>query len=334
MMFKTPQFWNQKKWINYILWPLSQIWILVSNWKWNRQTPECVSVPVICVGNAVMGGAGKTPTVLALVEILKELGHKPHILSRGYGAYIRDVINVDPSHHTYLQVGDEPLLLARSAPTWAGPNRVLSAKTAINHGATILLMDDGLQNNTLKKDLSFIVVDAIQGFGNRMVFPAGPLRESLSQCAQKAQAMIVIGEWSADVHLDDINLRPFEAVIKPIQRNKVSRVVVFCGMGYPEKFRQTLLELEYDIVDFIIFADHHPYTISDMLHLSKLKEEHDAVLMTTAKDWLRLPQSYRTSVEVLPIELQFIHKNKIAKFIETELEYIKKNKTTVHNNYN
>lgn len=329
-MFKTPQFWNERKWLNYMLWPLSQIWIFVGYVIKRSKVPQSVSVPVICVGNAVMGGAGKTPTVLALVEILKELGYTPHILSRGYGAYIRDVIHVDPTKHTYLQVGDEPLLLARSAPTWAGPNRLLSAQTAIAHGATILLMDDGLQNHTIHKDLSFLVVDVIQGFGNKMVFPAGPLREPLAHCAQKAQAMIVIGDNPPNVLSSKVvSLRPFEASIKTSSTNKSMRVVAFCGMGYPEKFRQTLNDLEYNICEFIIFADHHPYTISDMLYLLKLKDEQNAILITTAKDWLRLPQSYRSSVEVLPIVLEFNNKSSLSKFIDTHLAYVQEKKNNL-----
>ncbi|MES2608406.1 MAG: tetraacyldisaccharide 4'-kinase [Pseudomonadota bacterium] len=315
-MFRTPQFWNKRQWISYLLIPISWIWTRISQWNEGHITPESVSVPVICVGNLVMGGAGKTPTVIALVDLLKKMGHVPHILSRGYGAYIRDTIQVNPNKHNYLQVGDEPLLLANSAPTWAGPDRVQSAKAAILHGATILVMDDGLQNPSLQKDLSFIVVDSIQGIGNGMVFPAGPLREPLESGADRAQAMIVIGNNTSPFEFVD---EQFFAKIKCLKNNvdttKNKSIVAFAGIGYPEKFRHTLKENDYEICQFVEFADHHPYTIHDMIKLIKIAEQYKATLLTTTKDWLRIPNQYRNKVESLPILLNFDEPEKIQKFL-------------------
>ncbi|MES2252658.1 MAG: tetraacyldisaccharide 4'-kinase [Pseudomonadota bacterium] len=327
-MFRAPQFWNKRQWICYVLIPFSWIWTLVSRWNEERVKPESVSVPVICVGNLVMGGAGKTPTVIALVNLLKSMGYVPHIISRGYGAHIRDTILVDPAKHNYLQVGDEPLLLAQAAPTWAGPNRVSSAKIAISRGASVLVMDDGLQNPSLHKDLSFIVIDSIQGIGNGLVFPAGPLREPIESGVDRAQAMIVIGqEKSKFEFISRQFLAKINCLKSELEHNKNKRVVAFAGIGYPDKFRNTLLEKKFEICQFIEFADHHPYTIHDMLKLVKLAEEYNATLLTTTKDWLRVPSHYRKRVESLPIELNFDEPEKIRSFIETVLGQERTQKT-------
>ncbi|MDP3371673.1 MAG: tetraacyldisaccharide 4'-kinase [Candidatus Paracaedibacteraceae bacterium] len=321
-MFRSPRFWDKKQWMSYFLIPLSWLWTRIAKWNEKSMESEEVSVPVICVGNLVMGGAGKTPTVIALVDILKQMGHTPHILSRGYGAYIRNAIQVNPDKHNYLQVGDEPLLLASAATTWAGPNRVQSAKAAILQGATILLMDDGLQNHSLKKDLSFIVVDAIQGIGNGLVFPAGPLREPIESGANRAQAMILIGNDNTS-SLDFKN-HQFTAQITCIkntfEKNHNKRVVAFAGIGYPEKFRNTLEKNGFIVCEFIDYADHHPYTIHDMIKLIKAAEDHEAVLITTSKDWFRIPSHYRNVVETLPIALKFAHPDQICVFIKEALE--------------
>jgi tetraacyldisaccharide 4'-kinase len=326
-MFRAPHFWDKRQWFSYFLVPISWIWTRVSQWNEGNIKSEKVSVPVICVGNLVMGGAGKTPTVIALVNILKNLGHTPHILSRGYGAYIRDAIQVNPNKHNYLQVGDEPLLLAQAAPTWAGPDRVQSAKAAILNGATVLVMDDGLQNPSLQKDLSFIVVDSMQGIGNGMVFPAGPLREPIEYGADRAHAMILIGEGNASFEFID---QQFVAKIachkKNFESEKSKRVVAFAGIGYPEKFRHTLIENEFEICQFVEFGDHYPYTIHDMIKLLKIADQYQATLLTTSKDWLRIPSQYRNSVESLPISLNFDEPETIQDFLMKTIGEVSDNK--------
>jgi tetraacyldisaccharide 4'-kinase len=301
-MLKNPQFWNHTFGISQALRPVSWLYHQASIWRESRITPVKVEIPVICVGNIVMGGAGKTPTVMALVEILKSLGHVPHILSRGYGGYFKDTVLVDPSEHSYLQVGDEPLLLAKVAPTWIGSDRIASAKAARKAGASIVVMDDGLQNPSLFKDFSLIVIDAIQGFGNQLVFPAGPLREPIQKGLKRAQAVVVIGKGN-----------PFKLSIKGqfgarlvcSGPQNLEPVVAFAGIGYPEKFRHSLEQNNYILREFIAFADHHPYTITDMQRLFKIAEHHESKLITTSKDLLRIPPDYRSQVNFLPIQLQF-----------------------------
>jgi tetraacyldisaccharide 4'-kinase len=219
-------------------------------------------------------------------------------------------------------VGDEPLLLAKSAPTWAGPNRVLSAEKAIESGASILVLDDGLQNHTLVKDINFLVVDEIQGLGNGMIFPAGPLREPLEKALERIDAVIVIGDESPVVAP---NKPLFHAKLQATKRDIGQHVVAFCGMGCPEKFHATLTKQGYTISEFVTFADHHPYTIPDLIQLNRLQKKHDAILITTSKDWLRLPHAYRSIVEVLPVDLVFREPNTFREFVDKELKKYKSN---------
>ncbi len=313
-MLKTPQFWNKNNGLCFALKPVSWLYTKASNWRESKIHPQKVSVPVICVGNLVMGGAGKTPTVMALVDILKRQGHTPHILSRGYGSYVKDVVRVDDKRHSYLHVGDEPLLLSRIAPTWVGTNRVESAKSAIQAGASILVMDDGLQNPSLAKDYSLIVVDSIQGFGNRNVFPAGPLREPIQQGFKRAQAVVFIGGAIPLEHTLSKDI--FHAFLACKPENLPQRVVAFAGLGYPEKFRHTLGRYHFDVCEFIAFADHHPYTITDAQRLLKIAELHEATLITTEKDYMRFPAEYKNMVKTLPIRLEFKEYNQLAELLE------------------
>ncbi|WP_165380387.1 tetraacyldisaccharide 4'-kinase [Candidatus Finniella inopinata] len=314
-MFKAPQFWHRDSFISHLLKPLSWIYYRLSCWKESHRKPYKVSVPVICVGNLVMGGAGKTPTVIAIVKILKEMGHQPHILSRGYGGYFRDVARVDASKHTYLQVGDEPLLLSAHAPTWTGVSRVAAAKAAIAAGATILVMDDGLQNSRLIKDYSLIVIDCIQGLGNNLVFPAGPLREPLQKGLKRAQAVLFVGDkenFKKPKGLSSFSFQ-YTARLTATSSLKPQPVVAFAGIGYPEKFRYTLEEQDFVIKDFVDFADHHPYTIIDMQKLERLAQLHDAPLITTEKDQFRIPEPYKNAVLTLPVVLQFDQRHSFEK---------------------
>lgn len=316
-MLKTPQFWNHSYGISQALRPFSWLYTRASSWRESRIKPVKVDIPVLCVGNLVMGGAGKTPTVVALVEILKTIGHTPHILSRGYGGYFKDAILVDPTIHSYLQVGDEPLLLANIAPTWIGSNRIESANAAIKAGASILVLDDGLQNPSLHKDFSLIVIDSIQGLGNNLVFPAGPLREPIQKGLTRAEAVIMIGEGPAPLHKSN-TITQLSAKLTCEGPFTPQPVVAFAGIGFPDKFRHTLDHHNYIVREFIPFADHHPYTITDLQRLSRIAEQHACELITTVKDQLRLPQEFREQVQVLPVQLRFSDVQKIQQMLATK----------------
>ncbi|MBP6985966.1 MAG: tetraacyldisaccharide 4'-kinase [Alphaproteobacteria bacterium] len=299
---QAPRFWyHRESFIPYVLQPLALLYKAVTLCRACFSSPIKMPVPVVCIGNIVMGGAGKTPTTLMMAEHLQSKGLHPHILSRGYGGTFTASTKVDPAEHDATQVGDEPLLLAKTAPTWIGKNRQQSAVLAVKNGADILLMDDGLQNEHLKKDISLLVIDGNQGFGNQWVFPAGPLRETVQRGLKKADAVIFIGHDRHNI-LRNIDIPVIHATIRYKNANP-KKVLAFCGLGYPQKFFLSLQELGYDVVDSKSFADHYPYTAQDMKSLIHKADELKATLITTEKDLLKIPQAYHHKIEVLEMRL-------------------------------
>jgi tetraacyldisaccharide 4'-kinase len=246
------------------------------------------------------------------VDTLKSLGHNPHILTRGFGGNFSETVLVETAAHSYKDVGDEALLLANTAPTWVGHDRSQSARQAINNGATILIMDDGLHNHSLNKDITFTVIDALQGIGNGRIFPAGPLRYSFKDSLDQTHAIIKIGKNSNIL----ASKKPqFYAEITSIKQGQNKDILGFCGIGYPDKFKNTLKNLGYSVIKFQSFADHHPYTNSDLEGLIQEAQRLNVTLITTQKDWLRVPKKFQETVEVLPIQLKFNDEDELKKYI-------------------
>ena len=273
-------------------------------------------VPVVCVGNLVAGGAGKTPTALALAGLLRDEGHRPAFLSRGYGRDLprsqRDaVIRVDPALHGVKTVGDEPLLLAAAAPTYVAVDRRRAARQAMDDGATVLILDDGLQNPALAKTLSLAVVDGASGIGNGMCLPAGPLRAPLARQWPFVHALCVIGEGrlgdgvaakaaAQGLPVLRARLRPDPAVVT---RLKGVPLLGFAGIGRPEKFFTTLDDCGLTLLGRRAFPDHHAFTTEQRDALWTEAAALGAQLVTTAKDRVRLPADFPATV--LPVVLEF-----------------------------
>jgi tetraacyldisaccharide 4'-kinase len=272
--------------------------------------PMRVGVPVVCVGNLVVGGAGKTPTALAIARRLSDQGHTPHFLTRGYHGNLNGLVRVDPVQHTALEVGDEPLLLAKAAPTWVSKDRRISAQAAIKDGATVLVMDDGFQNPGLEKDLSIIVIDAGFGHGNGRLLPAGPLRESPAIGLARAQAVVMVDDQMAiSGAVETGGLPVLAAHLAPTQESTDrlggGRVIGFCGIGRPEKFFQSLSELGCTVVRTHGFPDHHAFTDGELERLRADALTTGARLVTTAKDLARIPSRIAEGLEVLDVTMQF-----------------------------
>ena len=233
----------------------------------------------------------------------------PHLLSRGYGGSAKGPLLVEPDRHAASQVGDEALLLAASAPTWVGGNRALSARAAEAAGATCLILDDGLQNPTLEKDLSLIVVDGGFGFGNGRLLPAGPLREPIGRGLRRAAGLILIGQDQTGVADGRASGLPiFRARLAPgpeFSRLKGRRVLAFAGIGRPEKFFESLREAGLEIVGTREFADHHPYRDGEIDALLDEAATLEALPVTTVKDAMRLPPSLRARVRALPVHIEW-----------------------------
>jgi tetraacyldisaccharide 4'-kinase len=255
-----------------------------------------VGIPVVCIGNLTLGGSGKTPAALAVARILIADGERPWFLSRGYGGRQRGPLVVDPNKHRAEDVGDEPLLLARVAPTVVGHDRPAGALLARNLGASSIVMDDGFQNPSLDKQLSIITIDGRHGIGNARVFPSGPLRAPLHQQLVRAQVLIVVGDIALAASTIAIaeghGLAAFRAQLKPdpeaVKLLSQAPALAFAGIGHPDKFFKTLLEAGIRLGLTRGFADHHGYTPAQANRLLAEAERHGWNLVTTEKDWVRL----------------------------------------------
>ncbi|KQP24638.1 tetraacyldisaccharide 4'-kinase [Methylobacterium sp. Leaf102] len=272
--------------------------------------------PIVCIGNFTLGGAGKTPTALAVAGLLRDLGASPAFLTRGYGGRLAGPVRVDPDRHAAVDTGDEPLLLARFAPTIVARDRLAGAPHCIEAGADVIVMDDGLQSPALAKALSFAVVDAGVGVGNGRVFPAGPLRVPLARQWRHIHGLVLIGAGApGETVAEDAAHRGL-----PVHRARLvpegdwagRRVLAFAGIGRPDKMFATLREAGADVVATRAFADHHPYGRAELGALAAEAERLGADLVTTRKDHVRLPPEFATRVTVLPVTLAFVDAGAVA----------------------
>lgn len=312
---ETPKYWKDKNIYSYLLSPLGWLYQCATLLNMTLKQPQKVDKTVICIGNLTAGGTGKTPVSISIAKILTDMKRKPFFISRGYGGKLHNVL-VDKNKHSPQEVGDEPLLLAQSAPVIVNPNRYEGAKLAIENGADIIVMDDGFQNPTLKKDLSFLVFDGEFGYGNGMCIPAGPLRESLSSGLKRAQAIIIIGEDKHNLASKFNHLPIFKANIVPkFNKEEKKPIIAFAGIGRPEKFYTSLRLCGFKIYQTIDFPDHHQYSKEELLSLIKKAEQNQCVLYTTSKDFVKIPSDLRKYFNVLEIEIKWENETALKKFI-------------------
>lgn len=277
-------------------------------------------VPVICCGNATAGGAGKTTVALDLGQRLIRRGIGTHFLIRGYGGRVKGPTRVDPARHDSTAVGDEALLLAALAPSWVGADRAASARSAIAAGAQALVLDDGLQNPTLAKDLSLLVVDGGYGFGNGRVIPAGPLREPVAAAAARCQAAVLVGEDETQV------LAQLPPGLPVLRANLVpgpealalagQPVFAFCGIASPRKFFGTLTQAGAMIAGRATFADHYPYDEAEIRELLAEADRLRATPVTTKKDAVRIPPDVRARITVVTVALAWADQAEIEALLD------------------
>ena len=318
---RAPDFWFKTGFPACLLAPLSCLYAAGGRYLRLRSLPFRAGVPVICVGNLVAGGAGKTPVVQALITELQAIGLKPHVLLRGYGGRETGPLCVDPLRHTFQDVGDEALLHAALAPAWVASDRAKGAQAAIEAGADIVVMDDGFQNADLHQDLPLIVIDGETGLGNGRVIPAGPLREPLQDGLSRARAIVLIGEDRAGIQSRLGSLPVFKAriVADPKSSLKSIRLLAFAGIGRPQKFFDTLTCLGAELSATRSFPDHHPYSASEIEALLKEALQLNAKPITTAKDHVRIPSAFKAKVDVLPVSLSWESRNGAATLVEMAL---------------
>ncbi|GGC26260.1 tetraacyldisaccharide 4'-kinase [Siccirubricoccus deserti] len=307
---RAPEFWggNGKGLLPLLLSPIAAIYACTTARRMARpgwQAP----VPVICCGNATAGGAGKTTVTLDIGQRLANRGVAVHFLTRGYGGRLKGPVRVDPSVHDSQAVGDEALLLANERPTWVSADRAAGARAAVAAGAQAIVMDDGLQNPTLEKDLSLLVIDGSFGFGNNRVIPAGPLREPVAKAAARSRAAVMIGEDEAGAAaLLPPRLPVLRAMLRPGPEAELlagQPVYAFCGIANPKKFFSTLQEAGAVLAGKMAFADHYPFDEGDMRDLLAEADTLRAMPVTTRKDYVRIPPAFRSRVTVVTIRLEW-----------------------------
>jgi tetraacyldisaccharide 4'-kinase len=276
-------------------------------------------VPVLCCGNAGLGGAGKTTVVLDLARRLRARGLDAHCLTRGYGGRARGVLRVDPERQDSTLVGDEPLLLSETAPTWVGADRAAAARAAVAAGAEVLLMDDGLQNPGLAKTASLLVIDGAAGFGNGRVVPAGPLREPAQAAASRCRAGVLIGADVSGARAAVPRLMLLEARLEPDRRLDGVRAFAFSGIARPGKFHATLRAAGAELTGAEAFGDHHRFSDADLARVLARADALGARPVTTPKDAVRLPAALRPAIEVLGVRLAWCDEAALDRLLDEVL---------------
>ncbi|AXK83503.1 tetraacyldisaccharide 4'-kinase [Pseudolabrys taiwanensis] len=330
---REPAFWWRKAGLlSALLAPLGAAYGAVAAARMNR-TGARAGVPVLCVGNFTLGGAGKTPTAIALAEMLHAAGRRPFFLSRGYGGSEAGPKLVDVHNDAAAQVGDEPLLLARIGPTVIARDRVAGAAMARAHGADVIVMDDGLQNGTLTKNFTLAVIDGRRGVGNARVFPAGPLRAPLDAQLARVDALLVIGNGSGEqeglAEADARQLPVFHGRLTPdavaIGNLKARKVLAFAGIGNPDKFFATADDLGLSIAARRAFPDHHRFTAEEAAALIVDAEQAGLALLTTEKDHARMRgepalAALAAAAHVLPVKLAIDESETLRRLVFDKLE--------------
>ncbi|NQV43655.1 MAG: tetraacyldisaccharide 4'-kinase [Rhodospirillales bacterium] len=319
---RAPAFWSRGKGglLGALLSPLGMLYGCGTGARQVFVKPWQCPVPVICVGNLIAGGTGKTPVVMDLASRLLARGGRPHLVSRGYGGTEKGPLQVFADRHDARQVGDEALLLSAIAPVWVATNRQDACRTATVGGATCMIFDDGFQDPSVIRDLSLVIVDGGYGFGNEHMIPAGPLREPIVKGLDRANAVIVIGEDTCGVIERIAGRCPvLRASLKPGAEAAVLKgqpVFAFAGIGRPEKFFDTLRQAGCDVRGTRVFDDHHNFTRTELDALKADANRDGLKLVTTAKDLIRIPQQARNGIAVLTVDLVWEDESAINALLE------------------
>jgi tetraacyldisaccharide 4'-kinase len=319
-MIRTPDFWMKRNAIAYLLLPLSAVYFVGLTLIRFFARKKRISKPIICIGNLTAGGSGKTPTAIAIGQILKELSVKFAFLSRGYmNDGSKFLMLKKGGKYNASQVGDEPILLSEMATTFVAKNRFFGASQIESmRNIDVIVLDDGMQNNLLHFDYTIMVVDGTLAFGNEFLIPAGPMREPLKTGLKHVDLVVAIGSLKREISKKLKGKKIIHADISPLNAKQFQgkKLVAFAGLAYPQKFFAFLKSIKLDVVETKSFVDHYSYKKSDLDKLVSLAKELDAELITTKKDWVKFSKPFKDKISYLDIELKF----KNEKLLKSELK--------------
>ena len=330
---RAPRFWwfSKKSLPALLLSPCAAIYRTIVHRRL-KQKGEKVSIPVLCVGNFIVGGAGKTPTAIALKQILQEQGYQCAFLSRGYGGNLSGPVLVDAKQHNARDVGDEPLLLCEYGMTIVSRNRLEGARFCEKNGAELIIMDDGMQNPSLHKDIVLAVTDS-RGIGNGLCLPAGPLRADIEVQLRNVDAIIAVDRGQNEYVFKDLtvfkNHPRFMAKIIPdrsaAEQIRGKRIIVIAGIGNPAKFHETLKQCGAHIAKHYDFADHHPFSLSELQKIMEEAEKESCPVYTTTKDYVRMKsvsgfQTLKDRIMPFPVELVFYEQKEFLDFLLKKID--------------
>ena len=323
---KAPNFWQNKNIISFILIPFSFIYFLLrffviffsSKYKTNK-------FKIICIGNVVVGGSGKTPIAIEIGKFFKKNNIKYAFLSKGYKSNNKTFLKVDNTKHNYRDVGDEPILLSEIGDTFICPNRKLAIKElSKKYDYEYIIMDDGFQNFSIHKDINVLVFDGEYGLGNNFILPAGPLRENFYNAIDRADLAIIINNDKFLLEkkiLDYKNILVIKSYISELNNiDKKNNYIAFSGIGRNEKFFNSLLKQNINVVKKIIYDDHHIYSNEEIENMIEISKKDNCKLITTKKDWVKFSDIYKKQINYLDIEIKFINDNFIM-FLKKILNY-------------
>ena len=322
MNLKQPKFWYSKKvtFLSKILYPISLIYsfLFFINRKFSKEFE--VSIPIICIGNLVMGGSGKTPTVIALRKILAKNFKKIFVLSRGYGGksnVSREVLEND----SYREIGDEAIIHKKYGPVFVSKNKIYGCKMCLKNEADLVILDDGFQSKNIKKNLSILIVDKNQMFGNNKVFPSGPLRENIKTGTSRAD--IIITTDNNDSYLRKIISKkiPIFLAKKIIEINNLKKreVLAFCGIGYPDNFFYELERKKIIIKRKMVFSDHYAYSENDIENILLTAKQENLEILTTVKDLVKINKKYWSKIKVVNLSFKILQAKKLNQLILKKL---------------
>ena len=299
--------------ISFLLLPLSIVYLIAFSLGTYFRKTHYFEVPIICIGNIVVGGSGKTSIALAIVKLLPE--KKIVVLLKGYKGRLKGTIKVNKTKHSVMDTGDEAQLYTKVCVTYICSNRKDAIDTIIkNENPDLIILDDGLQDSSINKSKSIVAINGRRGFGNKLLLPSGPLRQNILSTINKDYIFLILGEDKTNISSKYNNSFYKAEIISEVDGNN-RKIVAFSGIGDNESFFQTLENYRFNLIKKISFPDHYHFSENEIKTIVDDAAKNGHEIYTTAKDWVRINHNYKDKIKEFPINLEIKEKEKFIKAI-------------------